>query len=289
MSDSEAGHLAAYLERIGLSAPPATDPAGLEVLQRAHRLTIAFENLDIRLGREIRIDSESVFDKLVTRRRGGYCFEHNQLLADMLSALGLATRPLLARARLGPPVDAHPPRTHVLLLAELGGEPWVLDAGFGGSYVPVLPLIDGAGAATADGARHRLRRIGERGSLAGEWLLERAGPFAATDGRPLPHGDWQPQYSFDLAEVAPADLEQANHWTATAAESRFTRLHIATLALPAGFASLIDRALKLSDGEHRREEDISEATRYREHLAVHFGLALTDKESAALPLFATDA
>lgn len=252
-------------------------------MQRAHREAIPFENLAIRLGRPVAIDSDSVFAKLVAHRRGGYCFEHNRLLADMLAALGVATRPLLARVRLGAPGDAHPPRTHVLLLAELTDGPRIADAGFGGTYVPVLPLADGAEAVTSDGARHRLRRIGAPGALAGEWLLERAGP--ASDDRALPHLDWQPQYSFDLAEVAQADLDQANHWTATAPSSRFTNLHVVTRALPDGFASLVDRTLTVTRGATREVTEIESRQAYGKVLADMFGLALTPAELARLPLF----
>lgn len=285
MSGIEAGRLSAYFERIGLAAPPAADPAGLEVLQRAHRLAIPFENVDVRLGRRIRIDGDSVFDKLVIRRRGGYCFEQNRLFADVLAGLGLANRPLLARVRLGVPDGEHPPRTHVLLLAELAGQPWIADVGFGGSYLPPLPLLDGAEAATTDGGRHRLRRIGEAGTLGGEWLLERAGARASTDGRALSHADWQAQYSFDLGEVAQGDLAQANHWTASAPGSRFTTLQIATIALPRGFASLVDHAFNATDGAELEQAEVTDASAYRHILAQRFGLRLDEAEVTGLPLF----
>ena len=284
MSVRGEGRLATYLDRIGLVGPVGSDAAALGALQRGHRLAIPFENLDIHLGREIPIDSDSVFDKLVVCRRGGYCFEQNRLFADMLGLLDIPTRPLLARVRLGPPAAEPPPHTHVLLLANLAGEAWLADVGFGGSYVPALPLRDGHVAVTDDGARHRVRRIGERGSLAGEWLLERAGPHASTDGRALPHADWQPQYSFDLAEVAPADLDQANHWTATAAGSRFTNLHIATIACPSGFASLVDRTLSIT-GVSGAQAEIAGPSEYREVLAARFGISLSHADIAALPLF----
>lgn len=77
-----------YLQRIGLEATPAADADGVARLQLAHRQAIAFENLDIRLGRTILVDSASVFHKLVARGRGGYCFEQNRLFADVLTALG---------------------------------------------------------------------------------------------------------------------------------------------------------------------------------------------------------
>jgi N-hydroxyarylamine O-acetyltransferase len=275
--------LTAYLARLGLGQAPSADPAGLAAVQLAHRRAIPFENLDIHLGRGIRIDSDSVFDKLVTRRRGGYCFEQNRLYADMLTALGITSRPLLARVRLGLAADAHPPRTHVLLLAELAGESWIADAGFGGSYVPPLPLRDGAEAATPEGAHHRLRRL--EAGLSGEWVLERTGPQAATDGRAQAHGDWQAQYSFDLAQVAPEDLEQANHWTSTRHGTRFTTLAVASIVLDDGFAALTERQVTVTRGRGSEASELADPARWREALANTFTIALDEEEVAGLPLW----
>ncbi|MEJ2410649.1 MAG: arylamine N-acetyltransferase [Novosphingobium sp.] len=266
-----------YLARIGLDARPAPDAEGLALLQSAHRRAIGFENLDIPLGRGIRIDSEGVFDKLVVRGRGGYCFEQNRLYADALAELGFHTRPLLARVRLGLPEGATPPRTHVLLLASLDGAPWIADAGFGGSFVPPLALEDGVEAGTADGAWHRLRKAGAPGSLGGEWLLERAAPGA--------QGVWQAQYTFDLSEVAPDDLEQGNHWTSTRPDTRFTALHIASIALPDGFAGMSDRQLTVSHGDVSETRTIADAADYARTLREIFNIALSDDEVAGLALF----
>jgi len=278
--------LTAYLARLGLDAAPAPDAQGLAKLQAAQRRSIAFENLDVRLGRPILIDGDSVFEKLVTRRRGGYCFEQNRLFADMLGAIGLPARPLLARVVLGAPAGEIMPRTHVLLLLEIDGQPWVADAGFGGSFVPPLPLRDGAEAATPDGASHRLRRIGQPGDLGGEWLLERAGPPASTDGRSADSEDWQPQYAFHLNPVAPVDLEQCNHWTSTRPASRFTTLHIVSIVLPDGFAALTERSLSVARGSVRESRDMTSPEEYRATLADLFDLTLAAEDVAALPLFA---
>ena len=139
--------LDAYFERIRLAERPACDLDGLAMVQRAHRLAIPFENLDIRLGRGIAIDSDSVFAKLVTRRRGGYCFEQNRLFCDALTALGFAVRPLLGRVWFGATVT--PGRTHMLLLVTIDGRDWIADAGFGGSYSPIMPLVEDAEATGA--------------------------------------------------------------------------------------------------------------------------------------------
>jgi len=276
-----------YLARIGLTHVPSADPEGLGAMQRAHRQAIGFENLDIPLGNGIRIDSGSVFDKLVVQRRGGYCFEQNRLYGDALMALGMVNRPLLARVRMGLAEDAPlPPRTHVLLLVRAEpGRAWIADAGFGGSFVPPLPLEDGAEAQTSDGAAHRLRRIGTIGAEGGEWLLERAGPVEATDGRPAPHGEWQPQYVFDLAEVVSDDLEMANHWTSTRPGTRFTTLHVASVVLPDGFAALSERTLRVHRGGTTDTREIIDAADYAVALRELFGIALSEKEAARLPLF----
>ena len=282
-TDTVAGdRLAAYLNRLGLAAPPPLTADGLAALQAAHRQAITFENIDVLLGRPIAIDSDAVFAKLVDAKRGGYCFEQNRLYHDMLAAMGLATRPLLGRPRLAMPEGTIGPRTHVLLLAELAGEPWILDAGFGGSFVPPLPLRHGAEAATPDGARHRLRHIGRPD---GEWLLERAGSRATTDGRHQDHGDWQAQYSFDMAPVMQADLDQANHWTATWPASRFLSGPVVSLVLPAGFAALTGTTLSLASGGASDKHEISGPEEWREVLATRLGLDLPPQDVAALRLF----
>ncbi|WP_324695855.1 arylamine N-acetyltransferase family protein [Novosphingobium aerophilum] len=274
-----------YFARIGLPAAPTLDPDGLAQLQLAHRRAIGFENLAIPLGEGVRIDSASVFEKLVVQGRGGYCFEQNRLFSDVLSALGLANRPLLARVLLGLPEGVVPPRTHTLLLVNLGGDAWIADAGFGGSYVPPLPLEDGAQVQTPDGAWHRLLRSGERGSLGGEWRLERAGPAGATDGRSAPHGDWQPQYVFDLAQVAGDDLEMANHWTSTRPGTRFTTLCVASVVLDGGFAALSDRQLTIHSQGVSETRAIEDARDYAQNLRDLFRIALSDEDAERLPPF----
>ncbi|NBC35562.1 arylamine N-acetyltransferase [Novosphingobium sp. FSY-8] len=279
--------LAAYLRRIGVNAPVPVSPEGLGALQMAHRTSIAFENLDIALGRPIVIDLPSITAKLVTGGRGGYCFEHNRLFGEMLAALGFANRPLLGRVWIGAAPDAGdaPPRTHTLRLVDVGGEPWIADAGFGASYVPPLPLQHGAQAMTADGACHRLLRIGVTGARDGEWVLERFGPLSATDGRAAVPDTWVPQYSFDLSEVAPVDLEMSNHWTSTRPNTRFTSAIIASIVLPDGFVSLNGRRLTMHHGGRGDVMEIASAQDWQQMAADLFGIEMSDEQVAALGLF----
>lgn len=269
--------LAAYLDRIALKAVPEASIDGLAVLQRAHRLAVPFENLDVRLGRPIRTDSDAVFAKLVTARRGGFCFEQNRLFLDALAAIGLPARALLGRVLLG--AEAVPPRTHTLALVEAGGQAWIADVGFGGSYSPPMPLVDGATADAPDGARWRL----EAGDALG-WLLLRDGPAASTDGRGGGSG-WQPQYAFTLDPVHDADCVMGAHFAATYADSRFVRHAIASLPLPTGFASLVDRDYRRRSGDQIAEGVIDDPRVYRIRLGLLFGIQLSAEEVAAIGLF----
>lgn len=280
--------LAAYRARIGLMGAVAPDPAGLAAVQAAHRRSITFENLDVMLGRRIDIGREAVFAKLVSAGRGGYCFEQNRLLADMLAELGLPSRMLLARPLLGNPPEPLP-RTHCLLLLEIGGAQWIADGGFGAAYCPPLPLVDGAEAMSGDGAAHRLRRIGAAGSLPGEWLLERRGPADATDGRT---GDadaagWTAQFAFDLAEVPEADLAMGNHWSSTHPSARFVNAHVVSLCLADGFAGMVDQNFSLyRAGLPVERRALGTAGEYSSALTEVFGLELPPEDLARLPLFA---
>jgi N-hydroxyarylamine O-acetyltransferase len=261
--------LRSYFARIGAGESHSSVGALLEI-QRSHRLAIAFENLDIPLGRGIHLDPQALFDKLITRRRGGYCFEQNALFLGMLHALGFEARPLLARVWLRiAPGDPVPPRTHTLNLVEVDGADYIADAGFGGSYAPPMPLVADEVTTSDDGARHRLVRHREHG-----WMLQRDGGSG-----------WERQYSFTTDPVFPADLDAANHYTATKPDSRFTRLRIVTRALPDGYATLIDRQLTLRAGAEAQSVEVAGPDQYRELLAQLFDLQLSSDEVAQLQLF----
>src|SRR6202167_2104228 len=129
----------AYLDRVGVAAPAVCDAAGLRTLHRAHQLTVPFENLSIHLADPISLDERDLIDKIVRRRRGGFCYELNGAFALLLEALGGQVRRVGARvygeAGLGPPFD------HLALIVRPadGSGPWLADVGFGShSDYPLL-------------------------------------------------------------------------------------------------------------------------------------------------------
>jgi N-hydroxyarylamine O-acetyltransferase len=275
--------LSSYLQRIALQQQPSADVEGLRALQRAHRLAIPFENLDMALGRTIAIDSDAVFDKLVTRSRGGYCFEQNRLFLDALDALGFEARPLLARVVLqgAEPVPAQTHTFSLVTFRQPDGRvsEWIADPGFGGAYAPPMPLVDGETAESPDGALYRLTRDPLHG-----WVLSRNGRKETTDGRGSAIG-WQDQYVFSLAPVFPADLMVSNHFVQTSPHSSFANRLVVNAPLPHGFAQLLNRRYSRASAEEKTEGEIDDPRVYRMRLGLLFGVQLSAEEVEQLGLF----
>jgi N-hydroxyarylamine O-acetyltransferase len=133
--------LSDYFARIGFALDARPDLATLSALHQAHLGAIAFENLDVQLGRPIDIGPEAVFDKLVRRRRGGWCYEQNGLMAWALGEIGFDVTRMsggVMRERAG---DAQM-GNHLCLMVRLD-QPYLVDVGFGGSLAEPLPIRPG--------------------------------------------------------------------------------------------------------------------------------------------------
>lgn len=277
-AEAAAFDLSAYLGRIGLDAPPLASVEGLARLVRAHRLAIPFENLDIMLGRGVSLDPAALFDKLIHRRRGGYCFEQNALLDRAVAALGMDGRPLLARVWLGVPGEEEvPPLTHQLELVNIEGEPWIVDAGFGGSLSPPIRLAEGETEAGADGARFRLSRHERFG-----WMLERRGPAMSISPPGAAEAEWQRQYSFTTGVTHPFDRELGNHWTSTRSGTPFTSAMLVSRITENGFVSLMGNRLKTRELSNMSEAPVESADALRQMLDRHFGIAVNEEEAERL-------
>lgn len=131
--------LEAYFRRIGYDADRTPTLDTLRAIQLRHAETIAFENLNPLMRWPVPLGLESLQQKLVRDRRGGYCFEQNLLLKHLLTALGFRVTGLAARVLWNEPDGALRPRSHMLLLVELKGTPYLADVGFG-ILTPTAPL-----------------------------------------------------------------------------------------------------------------------------------------------------
>jgi N-hydroxyarylamine O-acetyltransferase len=261
--------LGAYLGRIGMSGAPACNAEGLAAIVDAQLRTVPFENLDIMLRRPIALSPDGLAAKLVSRRRGGYCFELNSLLGLALSALGFEQRPLLARVRLGRPRDQPTPKTHQLQLVQLEGAPWVADAGFGlGLPSAPLPLVEGE--REQQGVRLRLER-GRDAVGHEQWTLQQR----ASE-------DWTDVYQFDLGTVLPIDIELANHFTATYPKSPFVRGPTLGLLRETGRISVMGGRGSIARPDGPQPLDVPSREGRVAWLREHFGIEL-DASDDELP------
>lgn len=127
----DAVDLSRYFARIGYRGPAEPTLDVLRQLQLLHPQSIPFENLNPFTGARVALEFESVVDKLVGQRRGGYCFEQNKLFYTVLVQLGFRVTPLIARVRWQRPPEQSTPQTHMLLRIDLDGDTWFADVGFG--------------------------------------------------------------------------------------------------------------------------------------------------------------
>ncbi|HTV78067.1 MAG TPA: arylamine N-acetyltransferase [Steroidobacteraceae bacterium] len=197
--------LAEYLQRIGIDAPVTADLPTLAAIHAAHVAAIAFEGLDPFLGRPVKLDLASLQEKILSGRRGGYCFEQNTLLKAALEAIGFSVTGLGARVRwMSPPGSPLGPRSHMLLRIDLHGGSYLADVGFGACLLDQpLPLQMDVEHATAMGTFR---------------LTDAAGMIALDAKRPE---GWRTAYVFTLEPQFPSDYEAANWYTATSPNAPF--------------------------------------------------------------------
>jgi arylamine N-acetyltransferase len=205
--NAELMDLEAYFERIGYSGPREPTLYVLASLIAHQAASIPFEAIDVLLGKGIDIAPDAIFDKLVARKRGGYCFEQNGLLRHALSAIGFAVEPLIARILWMRPADAPPlAPTHMALRVRINGRDYLADTGFGNG-TPTAPLLfDRADAQPTPLETFRLVPTG-----AGHVLQMRL------------RDDWAPVYEVFSRQATDSELHEANIYSSTHPESRFRR------------------------------------------------------------------
>ena len=201
--------VARYLERIGYTGDRTPNAANLAALVRAHRLRVPYETLDLWRGVETSLDLEVLYDKVVTRRRGGYCFELSGLFAALLRELGYEVREYAGRWLRNNLRHGVPRRCHRVVCVKTGtGPAKIADVGLGLPYLPepldiVLNLPQTQGG--------RVYRVVRDATLG--YVVETMEPDAS----------WLRLFSFDGVPQLPQDFEYAHWWCETHPDSVFRR------------------------------------------------------------------
>ncbi len=205
--------VAAYLSRIGLTGSIAPDLEGLEHLQRAHLTHVPFENLDVFHRRGVATEPTWSVLKIVERGRGGWCYELNGAFAALLAAVGYRVTRLGATVLLG---DPSPTPDHLAVEVTLD-RPYLVDVGFGDSFIRPLPL-DAPGPHDGGTGDFGFRFDGEHTTLLA------FGPAGAAE----------PQYRFDRTPRTATDFDPASHRLQTEPGLRWTEAPFATRLLDGG-------------------------------------------------------
>ena len=242
------------LERIGYRGSTEPTLKTVRNLQMAFLQTVPFENLDIHLGRKIELSSESIYEKIVSRKRGGFCYECNILFFDLLEALDYQVEYLSARMVKGTTIG--PEYDHMVLLVTLE-EDYLVDVGNGQSCREPL-RIDGTNNSTSEGYTYAIGAHGKDHAL----YYQQSNTELA------------PRFLFTLKPRKRADFSGMCYYHQTSPDSVFTKRRLVTIATAEGRITLTDMLLSITKDGEQQERVLGSETEYSETLKQYFGIEI---------------
>jgi len=228
-----------YLGSFGLAELPRPSEASLATLLGAYRRAVPFENMDVLIGQPISCDLAYIAHKILDGRRGGWCFEVNLLLADLLRSSGFDVT--LSLARVGYRRPGLGPLSHLVLVVRSEERNWLVDAGFGGPGA-LTPLV---------------LNPGEVEDVWGcQWRIDVQEPDGLTLSRWL-ENQWQRLYTLAPLTILPIDIEVASFFLSQWPASPFRRLLIAVAFDGQWYWCIEDRSLVQRDVHWKEVSRIS--------------------------------
>ena len=243
-----------YLARIHYTGPIEPTIDALSELHRCHMLSVPFENLSVFGKEKIVLSKDWLFDKIVRRHRGGFCFELNTIFSLLLNYFGFKHEKhagmVISRktGRIGPPFD------HMVLTVEIGDCTWLSDVAFGDSYMTPLRFSSSADPQEPQSGVYRIRRDGD-----GYFVEEKMKIIVDNSGREqvAKDADWAPRYKFDVIPRTANDFHEMLIYHQTNPEATFTHDRICTIAMPWGRVTLagskVVTSTYLGDNKVRKE------------------------------------
>ena len=243
----------AYLARVGYEGSLEPTLTTLQALHRAHLLSIPYENLDIHLGHTLTLSLPDIFDKLVVRKCGGWCFEMTGLFAWALRELSFTVTLLGAAVTRA---NAKPvPNDYLALLVELDG-PYLADVGLGDGLLEPVPLA--VGRYRQDFLDYDLTRSGEAWSFHNH-------PYGAARG-----------YSFGLEPRQLPDFAEVCGALQTSPASGFVRVTVCDRFEAEGHNSLRGAVLRVLTASGVEERVLAGADDFDRVLSERFGFELPE-------------
>ena len=259
---TDAVDVAAYFGRIGYRGPAEPTVETVHALVAAHNGSIPFENLDPLLGIPVAdLGAAALADKLVRRRRGGYCYEHNGLMGYVLDALGFGVERLAGRVVWMNPDGPLPAQTHQVLSVSVPGVdgPLLVDVGFGGQTLTSPIRLEPGPVQETRHERYRIRDRGDSYQLEAEI-----------------NGEWQPLYMFNTRPQPRIDLEVGSWYVSTHPKSFFVTGLTAALVTDDVRWNLRGRHLAIHRAENTERIRFDTASDVLDALTDRFGIDMAD-------------
>ncbi|CAI1620182.1 arylamine N-acetyltransferase family protein [Serratia plymuthica] len=246
-----------YLQHIGFAGIPQADLLTLQQLHRCHMLSVPFENLSIIYRQGIHLEEPALFNKIVERNRGGFCYELNRLFAALLKDIGFNVQFISGEIRardgsFGAPFD------HMALKVELD-QPYLVDVGFGDSFLTPLKITTTEQQPQTSGTFH-LEQEGE------VYYLERRNGDNRSHAKTL--------YRFTLQAREPSEFDGMCHYHSTSPQSHFTQRLVCSRPTENGRVTLSENKLIITEDHQRHESTLHSEDERRATLMRYFGIDL---------------
>jgi N-hydroxyarylamine O-acetyltransferase len=248
----------AYLNRIQYTGSLEPTLATLQNLHYQHLLTVPLENLDIHQSRPIRLEPNELFTKLITQKRGGFCYELNGLFYELLRALGFQVKQISGRV-FEPGRGFKNEFDHLAIVAHINGVDWLVDVGFGRRFsLYPMPIVFNAIWEDRSG-RYR--------------VIEHDSDYRAIQQWDKVDG-WVTAYIFTLTLRELSDFTEMCHYHQTSPDSFFTRNKVCTVVTTQGRITLTDDRLKITAYDKSTELPVPDKQTFDFFLSLYFGINL---------------
>lgn len=241
-----------YLRRIGIEENDIEpNLENLKKIQRQHLLNAPFENLDIHWKRPILLDKDKFYEKIIVNRRGGFCYELNGLLFELLNALGYENK--LVSARVFDGEGFGPEYDHLAILTKIGGEEYLVDAGFGDFIAEPLKFVLDEDQRDENGLFKFQKHDAEYFEV-----FKKKGE------------EWESDYLFKVKARDLSEFAEMCAFHQTSPESHFTQNKLCSIMTADGRKTLTDKKFIQTKNGEKSETEISSEDEFNEILSREF-------------------
>ena len=243
-----------YLKRINFDGDAIPTLKVLLRLQKAHLLAVPFENIDIHLNRRIKLNVDTIYQKVVLEKRGGFCYELNGLFYELLKSIGFNVKIVSARvydenSGFGKEFD------HLCTIIHFAKVDYLADVGFGEFTMVPLKFEHGS----------------EQQDENGVFKIEKSHEYYHVLKRV--EGKWRSEYKFKLMSRKFSDFSAMCVYHQTSSKSHFTKGRFCTIATENGRITLSENKLKITNNNEVTKIPITEDM-FDEYLLKYFKIKI---------------